>query len=134
VIFFTLRVIIGMLLIVSGATKLAAGYSWRTKWLDGYGLMPSSWRPSAGLAFSSIEIIAGLLLATGVYPWLAMAALACATGVTAYALSVGRRPSCGCFGRFSRDLISWRLVCRNLVLIVGMGAVVLAQFSLRISI
>jgi uncharacterized membrane protein YphA (DoxX/SURF4 family) len=107
-------VIVGIVLVVSGALKLASP-SWpaqaRRLGTPGW-LVP---------VVPVVEIVLGALVATGVASpgpaWAAVAVLAGFTALLVAHLARGDRPPCACFGRLSERPISWWSVARNVVLI-----------------
>jgi hypothetical protein len=106
----------------------------REKWLGAYGILPSSIVPAAAVAVPSAELLAGVALILGLGGELSIglgvAVLLLVTGGAALALARGRRPDCGCFGRWARTQLSWTAVARNLALIgilVGIAASGLTQ-------
>jgi uncharacterized membrane protein YphA (DoxX/SURF4 family) len=122
------RVGVGSLLILAGSLKLSTGNGPRQSWLEVYGLLPNKLLPIAAFAIAAAELIAGAALFLGAFGGYGAGAAATVLGlITATAgvtLLRGKRPSCGCFGRLSRDLLSWRIVIRNLVLTAIVLAVV----------
>jgi hypothetical protein len=115
------RLLIGGLLLVGGAAKLAAGDAYRRRWLDSYFKLPSSLSGPLAAAFSFLEVSVGSAYLLGfsrsVFGWLTAALLTVITGVVAVTLIRGRKPACGCAGTLSDSLASWRLVIRNAVFI-----------------
>ena len=107
-------VVLGLVLLVSGAAKLASP-AWPVQARDlgapGWAVPVVPW----------VEVALGAVLAVGLgRPWTALAAaalLAAFTLVVGVALARGQRPPCACFGRFSQRPISGWTVVRNVVLI-----------------
>ena len=123
------RVAVGSLLILAGSLKLSTGTSPRHRWLEAYDLLPTKLLPAAGVAIPIAELIGGVSLFLGAFGGLgaftAAAVLGVVTAAAASALLRGKRPPCGCLGRMSRELLSWRIVTRNLVLTAILLAVAL---------
>jgi hypothetical protein len=112
-------VLLGAVLLVSGASKLASA-GWPAQ---AHGLGAPPWTVPV---VPWTELVLGALVASGLgRPWPALAAVALLgafTTLLAVRLAQGRRPPCACFGRFSARPISAWSVVRNLVLI-GLGLV-----------
>lgn len=115
------RILIGALLVLAGASKLQTVPSEREKWLRAYDILPSSTVPAAAVAVPSAELLAGVALILGLGGELSIglgvAVLLLVTGGAALALARGRHPDCGCFGRWARTQLSWTVVARNVALI-----------------
>jgi uncharacterized membrane protein YphA (DoxX/SURF4 family) len=115
------RILIGALLVLAGAGKLHTVAAEREKWLRAYDILPSSIVPAAAVAVPSAELLAGVALILGLGGELSIglgvAVLVLVTSGAALALARGRRPDCGCFGRWARTQLSWTVVARNLALI-----------------
>jgi uncharacterized membrane protein YphA (DoxX/SURF4 family) len=131
---FVFRILIGALLVLAGAGKLQMVTTEREKWLRAYDILPSSIVPVAAVAIPSAELLAGVALILGLGGELSIglgaAVLVLVTSGAALALARGRRPDCGCFGRWARTQLSWMVVARNLALIgllAGIGASGLTQ-------
>ena len=108
-------VVLGAVLLLSGALKLAAGPRWTAQAVE---------LGSPAIAVPVVpwvEIGLGALLVTGV--WRPVVALAAAALLTAFTvllvvrLGQGRRPPCACFGAWSTRPIGAGAVARNVVLI-----------------
>jgi Methylamine utilisation protein MauE len=121
------RLLIGGLLVVAGAGKLMTGAAERERWLRAYGILPSSIVPPAAVAVSAAELLAGTALILGLGGQLSIglgaAALVLVTGGATLALARGRRPDCGCFGRWASAQLSWWVVIRNLALIALLAVI-----------
>ena len=108
-------VVLGAVLLLSGAAKLAAGPRWAAQ---------ASALGSPAIAVPVVpwlEVALGALLITGVWrPAVALAAaamLAVFTALLVVRLAQGRRPPCACFGAWSTRPVGPGSVLRNLVLI-----------------
>lgn len=117
--FISARVIVGILLLVSGLGKLAN----RTEFvriLGAYRLLPRSVLPHFGFALPLAELITGIMMLLDVFrPIPAYAAsglfLIFIFAITINLLRGSGDTPCGCFaGRLEK--ISWTLVVRNLML------------------
>lgn len=117
------RAIVGGLFVAAGVAKLSATTHWRQAWLASYQLVPTMLvRPVAwGVPLS--ELVVGIVLVVSAFgragAVAAAAVLLVVTVAVISALMRGLRVSCGCFGTLG-DLISWRIVARNLVLIAAL--------------
>ena len=108
-------VVLGAVLLLSGAAKLAAGPRWAAQ-------AAALGSPAVAVpVLPWLEIGLGALLVTGVWrPVVALAAAALLTVFTALLvvrLVQGRRPPCACFGAWSTRPIGVGAVARNVVLI-----------------
>jgi uncharacterized membrane protein YphA (DoxX/SURF4 family) len=108
-------VVLGAVLLLSGAAKLAAGPRWAAQ-------AAALGSPDVAIPVVPwLEIGLGALLVVGV--WRAAVALAAAamlivfTGLLVVRLAQGRRPPCACFGAWSARPIGLGSVVRNVVLI-----------------
>jgi hypothetical protein len=115
------RLLVGGVLTLAGAGKLLGDTGARTKWLQAYGLIPTSLVPAVALGLASLELLAGAALLLGFGGRLSVgfagATLALITGGAAVTLARGKHPDCGCFGRWAREQLSWKVVIRNVALI-----------------
>ncbi|HRE02071.1 MAG TPA: MauE/DoxX family redox-associated membrane protein [Ilumatobacteraceae bacterium] len=118
-------VVVGLVLLVSGGTKVAAGAAWpnqaRQLGAPRWAIAPLPW----------VEIVVGAAAcAQLVRPWPAVAAAALFVAFTALIvmrLREGRHPPCACFGSWSAKPLGWGHVGRNAVfLAVAVGAIVAA--------
>jgi uncharacterized membrane protein YphA (DoxX/SURF4 family) len=117
----TVRLLVGAVLTLAGAGKLLGESGARTKWLQAYGLIPTPLVPAIAVGLASLELLAGAALVLGFGGRLSVAVagatMALITGGAAVTLARGKHPDCGCFGRWARDQLSWKVVVRNLALI-----------------
>jgi uncharacterized membrane protein YphA (DoxX/SURF4 family) len=115
-----IRLVIGLLLLAAGAVKVADRRGFRDA-LRGYELLPDPLNAVAVVVVPALELALGSALLLGIYvheSGLAAAALLAAfTAWLVIALSRGKTVDCGCFSRSTPTRLSWRLVCRNLLLI-----------------
>jgi hypothetical protein len=108
-------IIVGAVLLLSGALKLAAGRRWTEQAVElgtpRFAIPVVPW----------IEIVLGALLTAGVAlpvtGLVAAALLAVFTVLLAVRLAQGRRPPCACFGRLSTRPVGPGSIVRNLILI-----------------
>lgn len=121
----TTRVVVGVFLFLAGVAKLSAGPAWRRLWLRAFRLVPPPLAGAIAFGVAVAEVSAGavLLAGAGGGAGAAVAAglLGLVTGAVAVSLLRGLRVPCGCLGRFGQ-LITWRIVARNLVLIAAVTA------------
>jgi uncharacterized membrane protein YphA (DoxX/SURF4 family) len=108
-------VVLGAVLMVSGAAKLAAGPRWAAQ-------AAALGSPAVAVPVVPwLELGLGALLVTGV--WRTGVALAAAVMLGAFTvllvvrLAQGRRPPCACFGAWSTRPVGPGSVARNVVLI-----------------
>ena len=108
-------VVLGAVLLVSGAAKLAAGPRWAAQ-------AAALGSPAVAVPVVPwLELGLGALLVSGV--WRAAVALAAAAMLGAFTvllvlrLAQGRRPPCACFGAWSTRPVGLGSVARNVVLI-----------------
>lgn len=117
----TAQVLLGLVLLASGALK-AASPAWPTQ---AHAFGAPRW---AAPALPWVELALGAALAAGLAaPWTALAAvglLVVFTAVLVVRLAQGRREPCNCFGALSRGPVDRGTVVRNLVLL-GLGAMAL---------
>jgi uncharacterized membrane protein YphA (DoxX/SURF4 family) len=116
------RIVIGGSLLIAGSTKLLSTVSWRQLWLASYRLLPRPLVRPVALALPTAEIGCGLAIAAGVLGAASAIAAACMLAVLAAAVTaaLARRLeiSCHCLTMVG-EVISWRGVARNLVLIAA---------------
>jgi uncharacterized membrane protein YphA (DoxX/SURF4 family) len=115
------RLLVGALLILAGSLKLSSHGGRR--WLEPYRLLPPWLVAIAATAIALAELFTGTALvlgAFGIFSALGAAALLLVvTSSAAITLLRGKNPPCGCFGGLSKELLSWRIVVRN-VMFVGL--------------
>jgi hypothetical protein len=114
------RLLLGAILLFSGAAKVVAGTDFRRQWLAGYQIIPGPVAEPVALIISIGELGAGAMLFLGAFGQIsalvALVALGSVSAIVVTVLLSKLRPSCGCFGRFTNDAVSWRLVGRNAAL------------------
>jgi uncharacterized membrane protein YphA (DoxX/SURF4 family) len=108
-------VVLGAVLLLSGAAKLAAGPRWAAQ-------AAALGSPAIAVpVLPWLEVGLGALLVTGVWrPVVAVAAaalLGAFTVLLVLRLAQGRRPPCACFGAWSTRPVGFGSVARNVVLI-----------------
>ena len=117
----TVRLLVGGVLTLAGGGKLLGDTGARTKWLQAYGLVPTPLVPAFASGLASLELLAGTALLLGFGGRLSIAfagaTLVLITGAAAVTLARGKKPDCGCFGRWAREQLSWKVVIRNFALI-----------------
>jgi uncharacterized membrane protein YphA (DoxX/SURF4 family) len=115
------RLLVGGVLTLAGAGKLLGDTGVRTKWLQAYGLIPTPLVPTVAVGLASLELLAGAALLLGFGGRLSVAfagaTLTLISGGAAVTLARGKHPDCGCFGRWAREQLSWKVVIRNVALI-----------------
>lgn len=116
---------LGLVFLVAGGSKIAAGPRWSVQAV-GLGV-PRSMAPFVPWA----ELVIGALTFAGVWaPWPAVAALVALlvfTAVLGWHLAHGRRPACACFGAWSATPIGIGHLVRNVAFVaLAMAAIVAA--------
>ena len=108
-------IVVGVVLLLSGAAKVAAGPRWAA-------LAEALAAPAIAVPVVPwLEVALGALLVSGVYR--TVVALAAAALLTAFTVLLvarlveGRRPPCACFGALSTRPVGPGSVVRNVVLI-----------------
>ncbi len=132
-----IRVVVGAILLVAGTAKIRAGESSFFKVVLAYDLLPTFFARWLARLLPLAEIGVGGLLILGLLAipaaFAGMLLLAAFTGATALALAQGKQIPCGCFGQSeSVRPMRWTILLRNLVLIVGLLAVVAAARNLAV--
>lgn len=115
--------VLGIVFVVAGGSKLAAGQRWPRE-ASGLGA-PAAVVP----VLPWLELVLGaLLLAQLGRPWVAVVAtltLLAFTALIVIRLREGRRPPCACFGAWSSRPLGWTHIARNTVFVaVGVAAIV----------
>ncbi|MCB0967663.1 MAG: DoxX family membrane protein [Ilumatobacter sp.] len=117
-------VLLGVVFVVAGASKLAAGEQWRTNARD------LGAPDVAAAAVPWIELVIGALLIVQLWvPWPAIAAaitLVAFSTLLAVRIAQGDRPSCACFGQWSASPIGPAHLARNTAFL---ALAVLAAFA-----
>ncbi|MEV6554369.1 MauE/DoxX family redox-associated membrane protein [Nocardia sp. NPDC051756] len=118
-----IRTIVGGLFVAAGFAKLSATARWRQEWVASYELVPGALVRPAATAVPLVELATGIWLLLGAFGptsvWVAVAVLLVVTAAVISALMRRLGVPCGCFGMLG-ELISWRIVVRNLVLVASL--------------
>jgi uncharacterized membrane protein YphA (DoxX/SURF4 family) len=120
----SLRIGVGILLVVAGAAKLVSLREFQ-RVIRAYKILPATFALPASWTLPVLELTAGIALASGVlWPLPQFAAsgmfLVFAAAVGLNLVRGNRNVQCGCFGSAGK-LLSWQIVMRN----VGLVGVVL---------
>lgn len=111
--------LIGLVFVAASVPKLLAPSAF-ARAIAQFGLLPSRFERPVARSLPLTELVVGVSLLTGVANIIGgvVAFLALVVFSIAAALRVARgHPiECGCFGSFSRDLVGWGMVVRNIVL------------------
>lgn len=114
------RGLLGLLFTLSAVAKIMSGREASARAIRGYRLVPE---PLVGVlvhALPTAELIIGSCLLAGVATRAAAlgaaVVLASITVAAAIVLTRGERTGCGCFGRYFEQLITPRIILRNLAL------------------
>jgi uncharacterized membrane protein YphA (DoxX/SURF4 family) len=115
-------VVLGVVFVVAGATKVIAGPAWASEARE-------MGAPDAAIpAVPWVEIVLGAVLVVQLAPVaaavVAIVLLTVFTALIVRQLAAGRRPPCACFGAWSRRPLGPVHVVRNVVLL-GFAAVAL---------
>jgi uncharacterized membrane protein YphA (DoxX/SURF4 family) len=117
-------VVVGLVFVVAGASKLAAGHRWPAQARD---LGAPRW---VAVALPWAELVVGALLVVQLFvPWPAIAAMVMLLGFStllAIRMQDADRPSCACFGQWSDSEIGVGHLARNGVFL---ALAVLALFA-----
>ena len=125
------RLTAGGVLITAGIAKVRIGHVAVTKSVVGFGVLPLGLARIWARVLPWVEVALGAWLVSGVNtPVAAMAAailMGLITAAVALALNKRRIVPCGCFGRAS-ELLSWRVVARNAVVIAALGGLAIGGY------
>lgn len=131
------RTIVGGLFVAAGFAKLSATAQWRQEWVASYELVPGALVRPAAAAVPLVELVTGIWLLLGAFGpasgWVAVAVLGVVTAAVISALMRRLGVPCGCFGTLG-ELISWRIVARNLVFIAALIGLALHGLTATITI
>jgi hypothetical protein len=126
------RVGVGLILVVAGVAKLAAGRQTVERLVSAYGLVSGRAAASIARGLPVVEVAVGAWLLSGVF-----AAAAAGTGIlllavltlaVTQALLRKKVVACGCFGwAEAARTISWRIVARNASMAAGLALVVVGH-------
>lgn len=121
------RLVLGVLFVVAGASKLRDGDRFRRA-VETYAVLPPRMARVVARVVPPVECLAGALLVVGLLPSVAAAAVALLLVAFTAAITVnllrGRRIDCGCFDAPGGQPISWTTVGRNgLLLALALGLV-----------
>jgi uncharacterized membrane protein YphA (DoxX/SURF4 family) len=121
-----MRLVVGGLLTAAGFSKASTSPDRRRALIGAYRLVPGRLLPLVAWLVPAVELVAGAAVLLGAFGRGAAVAadltLLPVTGAVTWGLVQGLEISCGCFGRLE-ELISWRIVARNLVLVSAAAAV-----------
>jgi hypothetical protein len=132
VIGFAARFGVGLILMVAGVAKLAAGHRTVERLVTAYGLVSGRAASLIARALPLVEIVVGAWLFAGIFAaaaaWAGIVLLAVFTIAVAQALLRKKVLACGCFGwADAARSISWRIVARNASMVAGLALVVVGQ-------
>lgn len=121
------RGLLGLLFVLSGVAKIKSGRESSAQVIRGYRFVPEPLVGVLVFALPAVELVIGVCLLTGVATkaaaWGAAVLLGGFTIAAAVVLARGERTGCGCFGRYFEQLISPKIIIRNLAL-VGLALLV----------
>jgi putative oxidoreductase len=129
---FAARFGVGLILIVAGVAKLAAGHQTVERLVTAYGLVSGRAASVIARALPLVEVAVGAWLLAGIFAAAAAGAgivlLAVLTFAVTQALLRKTVVACGCFGLAdAARSISWRIVARNASMVAGLALVVVGQ-------
>jgi len=117
-----IRIILGLVLIFSGITKIIDPSKAVNLMLD-FKVIPEALILIIVSILPVLEILIGVLLVAGMYPKLAsIFALVLFSGfflISIYGTLIGLSSDCGCFGSVIKSRIGWGMVVRNGMFVVG---------------
>jgi uncharacterized membrane protein YphA (DoxX/SURF4 family) len=117
------RVVLGVVFVAAGASKIASGPAWPTSAAQ-FGV------PAVVARFVPwFELVVGAVVAVGVGQpasiLVAIATLVAFSAVLLHSLRLGRQPPCACFGTLSATPLGWGHVWRNVAFMaLGVTALV----------
>ncbi|HXN02561.1 MAG TPA: MauE/DoxX family redox-associated membrane protein [Candidatus Dormibacteraeota bacterium] len=121
------RIAVGLVLVVAGGAKLAAGKRYVRELVATFAIVPSRMIRPVAFALPWVELILGGLLVTGLLATPVAALGAGLLGGVSLALALnlrrGSNAPCGCFGPSLPMKTSWTLVGRNLLMVLVLVAV-----------
>ena len=125
VLFWALRIALGVLFLLTGALKMADPSAFAVE-IHNYQLFPSL-APALAATLPTIELALGAALLAGPRPWLRAGALATSALLVVFTIAVGSAVarginiSCGCFGAGSSP-VTLLTVARDVVLLAASAA------------
>lgn len=127
VVMYLARGLLGLLFVLSAVAKIMSGREVSARAIRGYRLVP---KPLVGVlihALPAAELAIGSCLLAGVATRAAAlgaaVVLVSVTAAAAIVLARGERIGCGCFGHYFEQLITPKIILRNLAL-VGLALLV----------
>ncbi|MFF4409775.1 MauE/DoxX family redox-associated membrane protein [Streptomyces sp. NPDC001404] len=122
-----IRVALGAVLTMSGLGKAAGGLAAARKAISAYRLLPQFVIPAVVYGLPPLEVASGIALLSGIITRAAAvvsgAVLLAGTCGMVAVLTRADRVSCGCFGPYFEQVVSWKTVTRNVVLMAFSVAV-----------
>jgi uncharacterized membrane protein YphA (DoxX/SURF4 family) len=116
-----LRVVLGAIFIVAGASKVGHAAEFAAQ-IAGFRLLPQPVIAPLALLLPFLEILLGGYLILGLFTraaaWIAVVLLALFDGAIASAVVRGLTVSCGCFGPNDRTVTTWAEVARDAVFVL----------------
>jgi uncharacterized membrane protein YphA (DoxX/SURF4 family) len=116
-----LRVALGAMLVVAGASKVGHAAEFAAQ-IAGFRLLPQPIIAPLALLLPFLEMLTGLYLIVGMFTraaaWVAVAMFAVFDAAIASAVVRGMTVSCGCFGPTDRTVTTWAEVARDAVFVL----------------
>jgi uncharacterized membrane protein YphA (DoxX/SURF4 family) len=116
-----LRVVLGVIFIVAGASKIGHATLFAAQ-IAGFQLLPPPVIAPMALVLPFLEVLLGGYLIVGLFTraaaWCAVVLLAVFDGAIASAVVRGLTVSCGCFGPNDKTVTTWAEVARDAVFVL----------------
>ncbi|HEV3086426.1 MAG TPA: MauE/DoxX family redox-associated membrane protein [Candidatus Elarobacter sp.] len=116
-----LRVVLGVIFVVAGASKIGHGAEFAAQ-IAGFRILPQPVIAPMALALPFLEVLLGGYLIVGLFTrasaWIAVLLLAAFDGAIASAVVRGMTVSCGCFGPNDKTVTTWGEVARDAIFVV----------------
>ncbi len=116
-----LRLVLGAIFIVAGASKIGHGAEFAAQ-IAGFRILPQPVIAPMALALPFLEVLLGGYLVLGLFTrtagWIAVLLLALFDGAIASAVIRGMTVSCGCFGPNDKTVTTWAEVARDAIFVL----------------
>jgi len=116
-----LRLVLGAIFIVAGASKIGHGAEFAAQ-IAGFRILPQPVIAPMALALPFLEVLLGGYLVLGLFTraagWIAVLLLALFDGAIASAVVRGMTVSCGCFGPNDKTVTTWAEVARDAIFVL----------------
>jgi uncharacterized membrane protein YphA (DoxX/SURF4 family) len=116
-----LRLVLGAIFIVAGASKIGHGAEFAAQ-IAGFRILPQPVIAPMALALPFLEVLLGGYLVLGLFTrtagWIAVLLLALFDAAIASAVIRGMTVSCGCFGPNDKTVTTWAEVARDAIFVL----------------